>query len=119
MDEDMESGALGSYHDRPRTFPNMRTKAYTPLVNSMSDQVYSFLLVISNCVVVEIVHLYFSADISCSTGYKCSCVVCSFTAGIWSCLLLGGKNISDYCVCHFYLYSQLLCGDISYEVGAC
>ncbi|XP_058728758.1 pyrophosphate-energized membrane proton pump 3 [Vicia villosa] len=32
MDEDMESGALGSYHDRPRTFPNMRTKAYTPLI---------------------------------------------------------------------------------------
>ncbi|CAL5210448.1 unnamed protein product [Lathyrus oleraceus] len=32
MDEDMESGALGSYHDRPRTFPNMRTKAYTPLL---------------------------------------------------------------------------------------
>ncbi|CAI8601505.1 unnamed protein product [Vicia faba] len=32
MDEDMESGALGSYHDRPRTFPNMRTKPYTPLI---------------------------------------------------------------------------------------
>ncbi|CAK8574561.1 unnamed protein product [Lathyrus sativus] len=32
MDEDMESGTLGSYHDRPRTFPNMRTKPYTPLL---------------------------------------------------------------------------------------
>jgi hypothetical protein len=29
MDADMESG---SYHDRLRTFPNMRAKPYTPLV---------------------------------------------------------------------------------------
>ncbi|XP_068641458.1 pyrophosphate-energized membrane proton pump 2 [Aristolochia californica] len=34
MDDDMESGSLlmGSYLDRPRTFPNMKTKAYTPLI---------------------------------------------------------------------------------------
>ncbi|PIM98186.1 Inorganic diphosphatase [Handroanthus impetiginosus] len=31
MDDDMEGGNLGSYQERPRTFPNMRSKAYTPL----------------------------------------------------------------------------------------
>ncbi|KAG9449311.1 hypothetical protein H6P81_009276 [Aristolochia fimbriata] len=34
MDDDMESGSLlmGSYLDRPRTFPNMKSKPYTPLI---------------------------------------------------------------------------------------
>ncbi|XP_052116064.1 pyrophosphate-energized membrane proton pump 2 [Arachis duranensis] len=32
IDDDMEAGSLGPYHDRPRTFPNMRTKPYTPLI---------------------------------------------------------------------------------------
>ncbi|XP_057968531.1 pyrophosphate-energized membrane proton pump 3 isoform X1 [Malania oleifera] len=33
MDDDIESGALGPpYQDRPRTFPNMRSKPYTPLI---------------------------------------------------------------------------------------
>lgn len=32
MDDVMESGNLGPYQERLRTFPNMRTKPYTPLV---------------------------------------------------------------------------------------
>ncbi|XP_074296984.1 pyrophosphate-energized membrane proton pump 3-like [Silene latifolia] len=32
MMADMESGSLGSYQDKPRTFPDMRSKPYTPLV---------------------------------------------------------------------------------------
>ncbi|PKA52779.1 Pyrophosphate-energized membrane proton pump 3 [Apostasia shenzhenica] len=32
MDEDMENGNLGPYQERPRVFPNMRTKPYTPLI---------------------------------------------------------------------------------------
>ncbi|CAI0442077.1 unnamed protein product [Linum tenue] len=32
MGEDVEGGSLGSYQERPRTFPNMRNKAYTPLI---------------------------------------------------------------------------------------
>ncbi|CAN1299019.1 Pyrophosphate-energized membrane proton pump 2 [Linum perenne] len=32
MGEDIEGGNLGSYAERPRTFPNMRNKAYTPLI---------------------------------------------------------------------------------------
>ncbi|KAL3652511.1 Pyrophosphate-energized membrane proton pump 3 [Castilleja foliolosa] len=32
MDDDMEGGNLGPYQERPRTFPNMRTKPYTPLI---------------------------------------------------------------------------------------
>ncbi|XP_027126307.1 pyrophosphate-energized membrane proton pump 3 isoform X1 [Coffea eugenioides] len=32
MDDAMESGNLGPYQDRPRIFPNMRTKPYTPLI---------------------------------------------------------------------------------------
>ncbi|KAL3808547.1 hypothetical protein ACJIZ3_007457 [Penstemon smallii] len=32
MDDDMEGGNLGPYQDRPRTFPNMRTKPYTPMI---------------------------------------------------------------------------------------
>ncbi|KAK9282066.1 hypothetical protein L1049_004978 [Liquidambar formosana] len=32
MDEDMEGGNLGPYQDRPRTFPIMRSKPYTPWI---------------------------------------------------------------------------------------
>lgn len=32
MDDVMESGNMGHYQDRLRTFPNMRTKPYTPLI---------------------------------------------------------------------------------------
>ncbi|KAI3962940.1 hypothetical protein MKX01_029751 [Papaver californicum] len=32
MDADLEDGILGPYQDRPRTFPAMRSKPYTPLV---------------------------------------------------------------------------------------
>lgn len=32
MDGDLEDGNLGPYQDRPRTFPNMRSKAYNPLI---------------------------------------------------------------------------------------
>ncbi|KAI3866957.1 hypothetical protein MKX03_022000 [Papaver bracteatum] len=32
MDADLEDGMLGPYQDRPRTFPVMRSKSYTPLV---------------------------------------------------------------------------------------
>ncbi|QCE02199.1 inorganic pyrophosphatase [Vigna unguiculata] len=34
MENDMESGTLGlgAYQDKPRVFPNMRTKPYTPLI---------------------------------------------------------------------------------------
>ncbi|XWS19221.1 hypothetical protein CRYUN_Cryun32bG0112300 [Craigia yunnanensis] len=31
MRDDVENGNLGPYQDRPRTFPNMRSKPYTPL----------------------------------------------------------------------------------------
>ncbi|XP_058113509.1 pyrophosphate-energized membrane proton pump 3 [Magnolia sinica] len=30
--DDMENGTMGSYQDRPRTFPMMRSKPYTPLI---------------------------------------------------------------------------------------
>ncbi|XVF86245.1 hypothetical protein PTKIN_Ptkin18bG0025000 [Pterospermum kingtungense] len=32
MGDDVENGNLGPYHDRPRTFPNMCSKPYTPLI---------------------------------------------------------------------------------------
>ncbi|KAK4742794.1 hypothetical protein SAY87_000795 [Trapa incisa] len=32
MDEDMEAGALGPYKDKPRVFPSMRNKPYSPLI---------------------------------------------------------------------------------------
>ncbi|XWS20592.1 hypothetical protein CRYUN_Cryun31cG0115700 [Craigia yunnanensis] len=32
MGDDVESGNLGPYQDRPRSFPNMRSKPYTPLI---------------------------------------------------------------------------------------
>ncbi|KAH9668086.1 Pyrophosphate-energized membrane proton pump 2 [Citrus sinensis] len=32
MDDDMENGGLGPYQDRPRTFPNMRSKPYVPMI---------------------------------------------------------------------------------------
>ena len=36
MDDDIESASLGVYQDRPRTFPDMRSKVNTPLVSSLS-----------------------------------------------------------------------------------
>jgi hypothetical protein len=35
MDEELGNGNLGPYADRPRTFPNMRSKVYTPLVRTL------------------------------------------------------------------------------------
>ena len=35
MDDDVEGGASGPYQDKPRTFPNMRSKSYTPLVRTL------------------------------------------------------------------------------------
>lgn len=35
MGDDVENGNLGLYQDRPRTFPNMRSKPYTPLVRTL------------------------------------------------------------------------------------
>ncbi|KAL0012905.1 hypothetical protein SO802_008013 [Lithocarpus litseifolius] len=32
MDNDVEEGNLGPYADRPRVFPNMRSKVHTPLI---------------------------------------------------------------------------------------
>lgn len=32
MDEDIEQASLMSFNDRPRAFPNMRSKTYSPLV---------------------------------------------------------------------------------------
>ncbi|KAJ8431734.1 hypothetical protein Cgig2_028951 [Carnegiea gigantea] len=32
MMDDIENGSMGPYQDRPRTFPDMRTKPYTPLI---------------------------------------------------------------------------------------
>ena len=33
MDEDVEQASLMSFNDRPRAFPNMRSKTYSPLVS--------------------------------------------------------------------------------------
>ncbi|XVF23309.1 hypothetical protein REPUB_Repub13aG0026100 [Reevesia pubescens] len=35
MRDDVENGNLGPYQDRPRSFPNMRSKPYTPLIFRM------------------------------------------------------------------------------------
>lgn len=32
MDEDVEQASLMSFNDRPRAFPNMRSKTYSPLI---------------------------------------------------------------------------------------
>jgi len=34
MDEDVEQATLVSYSDKPRTFPDMRSKTYSPLVRT-------------------------------------------------------------------------------------
>ena len=34
MDEDVEQASLLSFNDRPRAFPNMRSKTYSPLVSA-------------------------------------------------------------------------------------
>lgn len=36
MDDDLENASLGSYQDRQRTFPDMRSKVNTPLVSTLT-----------------------------------------------------------------------------------
>lgn len=43
MEDDMETGTLGAYQDKLRTFPNMRTKPYTPLVRFSFPNPTSFI----------------------------------------------------------------------------
>ncbi|GER48301.1 K(+)-insensitive pyrophosphate-energized protonpump [Striga asiatica] len=45
MDDDVEGGNLGPYQEKPRIFPNMRSKPYTPLSYIFKDMP---LLVLSN-----------------------------------------------------------------------
>lgn len=46
MDDDMEGGNLGSYQERPRTFPNMRSKPYTPLIFRLLMRINSRVLLV-------------------------------------------------------------------------
>lgn len=118
IDDDMETGTLGGYQERPRTFPNMRSKAYTPLVRPAAALCIARVMCL---ILFSISHVMFAeiADISYSAGYKCSCPVYDFVVGVRSYLLHGSEYVSDYCVCPHYLYTQLPCGNVSYEVGAC
>jgi len=62
--------------------------------------------------------LHISADISDSVRYKYSCSVHSFAPWAGCYLLRGSQYLSDHCVCHLCLHSQLPCCHLSYEVGA-
>jgi hypothetical protein len=50
IDDDVETGNLGPYQERPRIFPNMRSKPYNPLVRSLmlnllfDDNCYCFVV---------------------------------------------------------------------------
>ncbi|XP_042030862.1 pyrophosphate-energized membrane proton pump 2-like [Salvia splendens] len=46
MDDDVEGGSLGPYQERPRTFPNMRTKPYTPLIFRLLMRINSRVLLV-------------------------------------------------------------------------
>lgn len=46
MDGDLEDGNLGPYQDRPRTFPNMRSKAYTPLVRIIATILFHVVILV-------------------------------------------------------------------------
>ncbi|KAL7131053.1 hypothetical protein ABFS83_13G174000 [Erythranthe nasuta] len=46
MDDDMETGNLGPYQERPRTFPNMRSKPYTPLIFRLLMRINSRVLLV-------------------------------------------------------------------------
>ncbi|XP_057766568.1 pyrophosphate-energized membrane proton pump 2 [Salvia miltiorrhiza] len=46
MDDDMEGGSLGPYQERPRTFPNMRSKPYTPLIFRLLMRINSRVLLV-------------------------------------------------------------------------
>ncbi|KAJ6690770.1 hypothetical protein OIU85_006961 [Salix viminalis] len=39
IDDDVETGNLGTYQERPRTFPNMRSKPYNPLIFRVLKQI--------------------------------------------------------------------------------
>ena len=51
MDEDVEQATLVSYSDKPRTFPDMRSKTYSPLIirilRNLNVRALSVLLLLS------------------------------------------------------------------------
>lgn len=52
IDDDIENGNLGPYQDRPRTFPNMRGKAYTPWVRILCSILHGLLFWLNMSLVV-------------------------------------------------------------------
>ncbi|KAF3788684.1 Pyrophosphate-energized membrane proton pump 3 [Nymphaea thermarum] len=58
MDNDMEEGNVGSYQDRPRTFPSMRSKTYTPMLLRIFMGMNSrLLLVLLLCTLVAVFYI--------------------------------------------------------------
>ncbi|XP_042504014.1 pyrophosphate-energized membrane proton pump 3 [Macadamia integrifolia] len=82
MDEDVEDGNLGPYQDRPRTFPSMRSKPYTPLILRILVGVNVRVLIILLLLVLGVV-FYIGASTSPIIVFVFSICIISFLFSIY------------------------------------
>lgn len=82
MDDVMESGNLGPYQERLRTFPNMRTKPYTPLIFRVLMGINTRVLALVVLLVLGAI-LYFGASTSPIIVFVFSVCIISFLLSIY------------------------------------
>ncbi|KAL3638374.1 Pyrophosphate-energized membrane proton pump 2 [Castilleja foliolosa] len=82
MDDDMEGGNLGPYQERPRTFPNMRTKPYTPLIFRLLMRINTRVLLVILLVGLGAL-FYIGASTSPTIVFVYSVCIASFLVSIY------------------------------------
>lgn len=82
MDDDVENGNVGSYQDRPRTFPSMRNKSQLPLLFRIFMRINVRVLLVILLLVFGAV-FYIGASTSPIVLFVFSICVCSFFFSIY------------------------------------
>lgn len=82
MDDDMENGIAGSYQDRPRTFPSMRSKSHAPLLFRMFARIDVRILIVLLLLVFGAV-IYIGASTSPIVLFVFSICMVSFFFSIY------------------------------------
>ncbi|KAJ6676692.1 K(+)-INSENSITIVE PYROPHOSPHATE-ENERGIZED PROTON PUMP [Salix viminalis] len=105
IDDDVETGSMGPYQERPRIFPNMRSKPYNPLVRNLmlhllfDDNCYCF-AVRGLCSIDMRAHIFrvFKAN-------KCSCSIYTLAIGFGGISYIGARTspimVFVFAVCIF------------------
>ena len=87
MDGDLEDGNLGPYQDRPRTFPNMRSKAYTPLVRIIATILFHVVILVKT----HSFSLFSFLNASCV--FICCCRCCKVLVFLFCFHVLSWANV--------------------------